>query len=170
MFYRQRAKKSQSGVVLVISLIMLLLLTLIGVTSVQVTSLEERMAGNSKDRNLAFQSAESALTLAENSLTLMPTFVDAGTGGFYSNSTTVDLSDAELLKASFWQDNPVATSTVTGLGNGIEAPKYIIQKLDSTVCLSTCPPGNYQSVFKVTVRATGGSKNAVVVLQSHFVF
>lgn len=44
-----------------ISLIMLLLLTLIGVTGSQVTGLEEKMAGNMKDRNIAFQAAESAL-------------------------------------------------------------------------------------------------------------
>lgn len=59
----------QSGVVLVISLIMLLALTLIGVTSSSVTGLEEKMAANSKDVNLAFQAAEAALRAAETSLT-----------------------------------------------------------------------------------------------------
>ncbi|MFK5947321.1 MAG: PilX N-terminal domain-containing pilus assembly protein, partial [Methylococcales bacterium] len=49
----------QTGVVLVVSLIMLLLLTLIGITGTQVTSLEEKMAGNARDQNIAFQAAES---------------------------------------------------------------------------------------------------------------
>ncbi|NOS73875.1 MAG: hypothetical protein HOP36_04915, partial [Methyloglobulus sp.] len=57
--------KSQSGVVLIISLIMLLLLTLVGLTGMQNIGLEEKMAGNMRDSNLAFQAAESALVAGE---------------------------------------------------------------------------------------------------------
>ena len=60
--------KHQTGVVLVISLIMLLALTLIGVTSSSVTGLETKMAANSKDINLAFQAAEATLRDVEASL------------------------------------------------------------------------------------------------------
>ena len=60
--------KNQTGVVLVISLIMLLALTLIGVTSSSVTGLETKMAANSKDINLAFQAAEATLRDVEASL------------------------------------------------------------------------------------------------------
>lgn len=60
--------RHQSGVVLIISLIMLLALTLIGITSSSVTGLEEKMAANNKDINLAFQAAEAALRAAETSL------------------------------------------------------------------------------------------------------
>ena len=59
------SRKSQSGVVLVISLIMLILLTIIGVSGLQNAGLEEKMAGNMRDKNLAFQAAESALRDAE---------------------------------------------------------------------------------------------------------
>ncbi len=55
----------QAGVVLVIGLIILLVLTLIGVSGMQNTSLEEKMAGNLRDRNLAFQAAEAAMRDAE---------------------------------------------------------------------------------------------------------
>ncbi len=58
----------QSGAVLVISLIMLLLLTLIGASSMQTTTLEEKMAGNIRDRSLAFQAAESAIRDAEQDI------------------------------------------------------------------------------------------------------
>ncbi|MCX7069309.1 MAG: PilX N-terminal domain-containing pilus assembly protein [Methylococcales bacterium] len=60
--------KHQTGVVLIISLIMLLALTLIGVTSSSVTSLEEKMAANNKNINLAFQAAEATLRDVEGSL------------------------------------------------------------------------------------------------------
>ncbi len=57
--------KQQSGVALVIGLVMLLLLTIIMLSAVQVTLLEEKMAGNMKNTNIAFQAAESALREAE---------------------------------------------------------------------------------------------------------
>ena len=98
--------KHQSGVVLVISLIMLLALTLIGVTSSSVTGLEAKMAANSKDVNLAFQSAEATLRSAEDYLKAkQPNFDRAGTnavqgvGGLYTVlSTTVNPDGSQLPK------------------------------------------------------------------------
>ena len=63
--YLQYNSQHQSGAVLAISLIILLLLTIIGLTATQVTGLEEKMAGNLRDRNLAFQAAETALRAGE---------------------------------------------------------------------------------------------------------
>jgi type IV pilus assembly protein PilX len=103
-----KISKHQSGAVLIVSLIMLLLLTLIGASSIQTTSLEEKMAGNLRDRNLAFQAAESALNVAEASLdppNTLPTFTDVGTEGFYSETSTIPTPTA-ILTDSFWTTNP----------------------------------------------------------------
>ncbi|MDP3330644.1 MAG: PilX N-terminal domain-containing pilus assembly protein [Methylococcaceae bacterium] len=167
-----RPPTHQTGAVLIVSLIMLLLLTLIGVTSMQTTSLEEKMAGNMRDKDLAFQAAESALTVAEATLNpvppaVLPTFFVAGTGGFYTSDTTIDLSESEIVTDSFWTSNPVATSTVTGLGNGIATPKYIIQIMQPGLGLATCLDGSSGCTnYRIRVRATGGSTNAVVILES----
>jgi Tfp pilus assembly protein PilX len=60
--------KQQSGVAMIIGLIILLLLTIIMIAAMRVTSLEERMAGNLRNHNIAFQAAESALREAEASI------------------------------------------------------------------------------------------------------
>ena len=93
----------QSGAVLIISLIMLLLLTLIGTTSMQSTSLEEKMAGNMRDKNLAFQAAESALAAAGASLNpaALPVFDPDGTGGFYSKIRNPRLKRFRNCKRQF---------------------------------------------------------------------
>jgi len=166
--------KRQTGAVLVVSLVMLLLLTLISTTAMQTTSLEEKMAGNMRDKDLAFQAAESALKSAEASLdppALLPIFVNSGTGGFYldidpanPNPNTIT---TEVLKDSFWTSNPVATSTVTSLGTA-STPRYIIQKLKAACLIELCS-GPPPTPYKITVRATGGSDNAVVILQSIYV-
>lgn len=57
--------RSERGAVLLVSLVMLVLLTLIGLAGLRMVQLEERMAGNLRDRQLAFQAAEAALRAGE---------------------------------------------------------------------------------------------------------
>ncbi len=154
----------KSGAVLIISLIMLLLLTLIGATAIQTTSLEEKMAGNQRDENLAFQAAETALRAGETT---------AGTGGFDLVSLTI-LTASEILTTSFWTVNPVNTYTGGSLSPVHTAPRYIIVNLPSTP--STCPnplnslefgPANPPvNWYQIIARGTGATDNAVVTLQS----
>jgi type IV pilus assembly protein PilX len=154
--------KHQSGVVLVISLIMLLALTLIGVTSSSVTGLEEKMAANSKDVNLAFQAAEAALRDVEsNRLKIKPSFdrtsADAsqGTGGVYSTLTACDGTEttgatqrADTNTPSLrpfessvdWSGTKVATydnTTTKKLVGLYQAPKYIIEEVSCRPLTST---------------------------------
>ena len=58
---------SQKGSALLVSLIMLLLITLVAVGGMQSSILQEKMTGNMRDRDLAFQAAEAALREAESS-------------------------------------------------------------------------------------------------------
>jgi type IV pilus assembly protein PilX len=58
-------KHRQQGTILVISMVMLLPLTLIGVSAMRGTLLEERMAGNMKEQYRSFQIAELALRQGE---------------------------------------------------------------------------------------------------------
>ncbi len=59
----------QRGAVLIVALIMLLLLTVIGLSSMRGTSLQENMAGNMRDSNLALQASEAALRKGEEDVT-----------------------------------------------------------------------------------------------------
>lgn len=61
-FYHASA---QQGAVLIVALIMLLLLTIIGLSSMRGTVLQENMAGNMRDSNLALQASEAALRKGE---------------------------------------------------------------------------------------------------------
>ncbi len=54
-------RNTQQGSVLIVSLIFLVVLTLLGIASVRSTSIQERMAFNTREQNLAFQAAEAAL-------------------------------------------------------------------------------------------------------------
>ncbi len=162
------ALDKQRGAVLAISLIMLLLVTLIGVSGSQLAGLEEKMAGNLNEKNSAFQAAEAALATVEDSLTTPPIFSDTGLNGFYTESSAVDLSTAKLTQDSFWLSNPNVAQLAL---NALSVPNayYIIQEL-SSVCLGICQPGTPVSVnyYRVTVRASGHQVKHSVVLQSVF--
>lgn len=56
------AARQQRGVVLAVSLILLLLLTILAITASTSSSLQERMANNAQESNVAFQASESALS------------------------------------------------------------------------------------------------------------
>lgn len=62
------SRTRQSGAVLYVALIMLILLALIGVIAMQVAGLQERMSANYQAGNMAFQNAESVARLKEHEL------------------------------------------------------------------------------------------------------
>lgn len=79
MTYQSNPLKRARGMALIVSLILLLSLTLLALASIQNTSLEERMAGNSRAENLALNAAETAVRAAEawlSGLTAFPEAVD----------------------------------------------------------------------------------------------
>jgi type IV pilus assembly protein PilX len=51
----------QGGAILIVTLLFLVILTMLGVTAMTGTTMEERMAGNTRDAQLALQAAEAAL-------------------------------------------------------------------------------------------------------------
>ena len=59
------SKQHQRGAVLAVSLILLLVLTVLGVATMDTSGLELKMASNNRDRQVAFQAAEAALFAGE---------------------------------------------------------------------------------------------------------
>lgn len=60
------SRSAQRGTALVMSMVVLVILTILGLSAMRVSILETRMAGNLQDSTIAFQSAESGLAKALN--------------------------------------------------------------------------------------------------------
>jgi len=60
--------KYQNGLALPMALILLLVMTLLGVTALRITTMEENMVGDARLREIAFNAAETTLRYAENKL------------------------------------------------------------------------------------------------------
>ncbi len=154
----------QQGAALAMSLIILLVMTVIGVTAMQVTVLEEKMAGNLRDRSIAFQAAESALRDAEASLTVavLPSF--NGTGGLYQATTPQKWETIDWGVAA-----NVAAYTGGTLDDVAANPTYLIEEFEPVLggggSLEAGLP-QQTDFYRITSRGVGGSTNAVVMLQS----
>lgn len=62
------AHRRQRGSVLFVALMLLILIALIGVAGMQTTTIQERMAGNYRNFNRAFQNAERVVRMVERRL------------------------------------------------------------------------------------------------------
>jgi len=176
------ATRRQRGVALFISLVLLLVLTIVGVSSVQTTSLETRMARNEHDTLLAFQAAESALRDAESfliqnisSVEDTDVFTDAGGGGLWTVADDpADQDPWEVANVWAGAQSVVAPTDVGAVV--VEAPRYLIEHLGDVESIENPyqlnpdypDPVDRVAMFRITSRGVGGSANAQVLLQSTF--
>ena len=68
MRYKTNNKTRQQGATLVMGMVLILIMTLIGVTAMKTTALQEKMAGSLRNKTLAEGGAESALREGESYL------------------------------------------------------------------------------------------------------
>jgi len=102
---------AQRGAALIVALIFLIIMTILGISGIQTSTMETRMAGNSADRNRAFQASEFALQAGRNDLQRIMqnadwqnTFTVAKDDAYYQ---TLD-ADCEVIKP--WSETSASTS------------------------------------------------------------
>lgn len=170
----------QKGAALIVSLVMLLLITLLGLASARTVSLEEKMAANSYDRNLALQAAEAALREGEayaetNKPT--PAYTDADANCPTSPSAIDNCSNGvcpvpDKDCPSRWDPSSGFTgwtNASTSLGTlAGTAPQYFIEYLGTSFpCTDggSSDPKNCKR-YRITARCNPGAGRATVMLQS----
>lgn len=150
----------EHGSVLIIGLLLLLILTLLGLSSMGTTLLQEKMANNMRDQNLAFQAAEAALQDGEQYVigNAPVGFNSSCNGGLCLPSTT-----GTPVWATVNWSNPANVITASPPLSYLAAqPAYIIEQLPPVptpgVNLSQQQYGNPPPQFyRITARATGGN-------------
>ncbi len=164
----------QRGAALFVSLIMLLVMTILGLSSVQTTSLEERMSRNARDYNLAFQAAESAALDAIEQVDGLG--ADGGfpspANGFYVVAAAGAPQPWEAVDWSGVANLIVAPSAIAGV---FSPPKYIIERLtengpsDGSEMVVTNygedTGGASAVIYRITTHGTGGTQAARVMIQ-----
>lgn len=185
--------RRERGAALIISLILLVLITLVGVASLRNVVLEEKMSANFYDRSLAFQAAEAALRAGEAVAAAQApnhtqskargTPADAtqcsstcsgglcSPPGYYDAGEYVPVCEGrwELAGFSGWVDaTGVSLNTQAG-----DVPQYFVEFMgDNFPCDPNQPTLNKTCArYRVTARSQGDRTNAnpsraEVILQS----
>ena len=160
----------QRGTVLIIGLIILVIITMIGLTSMQTTTQQERMAGNLGDRNAALQFAEGALRQGEADLiTGLANFTaNAGNGWFdvITNTAAPDPLDENNWGSDFVSATPVSVS----YSSTQVTPRYRIERQPSISFSASIEAGAKKDleVFEVTSYSSTVRNDTIVVLQTTF--
>jgi len=163
----------QSGMTLVVSLVILIALTMLGVTSMQSTRTEVSMAGNLRESGISFNAAEVGLRAAEdfvNNTVTTALYADPSIGLY----AELD-NDPSYNVSATWDASQTAS---TNLPDVIEQPRFIIHYLGDRSQnevgavniggYGSGQPGLTVSNFRITARGAGGSGNIYRFVQSYF--
>lgn len=176
-----RFPRAQRGVALVVALILLVVITLVGLAAVSGTIMQNKMASNQRDREVAFQSAASALRTVQQRIVSNPSDIarNCQSGGTTCLANPFD--DPNLPSGSI-HTLPTTAFTVQSIASG--QPQYVIENMGQWINFSsdtgynrTANAAQYGSqgksstamYYRITVRSGDPSKvgdRAIVTLQT----
>lgn len=175
-------RREERGAVLIVGLIMLLLMTIVGLSAVSGSNMQELMVGNLRDKSLAFQAAEAGLRVGEDAVNgVNPPNTSGTVKGFKSELP----NGADAL---FWRNTHVWIDPTPANSDSVEVakgtvdllvasaqPRYVVEKLAAVDVLGGEGNGvDYGEllklpelqVYRITSRGVGLTNNTIVYLQS----
>jgi type IV pilus assembly protein PilX len=166
--------KQQRGSALIISLLILLVMTIIGITAMSSSTMEEKMAANDRNQKAIFQNAESSLMTAEDKVLalsydkLKENMADK-VAGFY----TSDKPRFDYLNHSAWKSGATC-ATLPANSNNSGSSCYIVEEIEGGTLFTPGEAAEYGSVplpklqiTRVTVRSTDSNNASAVIVQSN---
>jgi type IV pilus assembly protein PilX len=174
----------QNGAALIIGLVLLISLTIVGISVLSTTSLEQRMAGNMTELNMAFNNAETGGQAVVAAIATLPGDIHVLCQRLNQPVTCADDNKPknwwDTADSNWWANNAIDLGSnlltgdrvVTGSGSGFQRQPQ--------VSITAIPPhilgqgfvndkGNGQ-IIRITVRGTGTSDNTEVILQQDVIF
>lgn len=177
----RQPKGRQQGVALIVSLIILVSLTMLGLTTIQRSTTDLAMAGNQRESGLMFQAAEVGLIAAEAEIE------GSDSNGDYANISAnndaglytvmaddVDYHSPDYFDESIWNTKSTKADPLAGVS---EEPRFMIEYLgDRTQGGGGIGIGGYGgqsgaqivSIYRATARGTGLTGNSHRYVQSYY--
>ena len=165
----QRRKGKEEGMVLIIALIVLLMLMILGTAAMKTTVMEERLSGFTRNKQLSFDSSETALRIGEGAADALPlTAPLAGAAGLFAPNPANPV----------WLDATVIPSWITLPGGAVagvgQQPRYVLEATgsvprDNNCALDAEASANqdcWRYTYRVTSQGTGLNNNTTSVVQS----
>lgn len=165
--------RRERGSALIVALLFVVIIAMLGMSSMSTSTLAEKMSGNSRDQNIALQAAEVALRDAERDLT--NTVVGTGrvitTAGFVAGCTLGLCTEGAALSnldgattSAFYGQFDVNVTRLEGVQ---QQPRYLIELLTTVPAQTPVPPvGQTVRNFRISSKGWGKNVNTVVILQT----
>lgn len=176
------ARQRQQGISLVVVLLFLVIMMGLGTTAIRTATIEEKLSGNERDQQIAFEAAEAALRDGER---YARTALSAGSGfsaGCGNGLCLPSVSATAQWDAIDWNGPiPRAYGSVTGAGGYPDgsvsrAPRFIVELLPdmtpgsgNSIGLGTRSRAGTGTPFRITAMGWGQRPSTQVMLQSVYV-
>ena len=184
------ANAPQEGFVLIVGLVILGLLTMLALSGMRDSTVQEKLAGASRDSGLAFQAAESALRDAENCITGATagcTF-DATNDAHFTKDDAAFPEHDDLFNATTWEafDPPGdptelagvppeganyiirQAGTISGAGNSGAANQAALTGHGMRGSAGMTSAASSQTIYEITARGAGESGAGQSVLRVYY--
>ena len=184
------ANAPQEGFVLIVGLVILGLLTMLALSGMRDSTMQEKMAGASRDSGLAFQAAESALRDAENCITGATagcTF-DPANDAHFSKDDAAFPEHNDLFNATTWNafdppGDPTALAgvpadgvkyiirqagTISGAGGSGAANQAALAGDDMAGSAGKTSAASSQTIYEITARGAGAGSAGQSVLRVYY--
>lgn len=171
------ARRPQQGAALIVTVLLMMVISLLALAAMMRNNLDERMAFNQRDRQLALQAAEAALREGEDAV--VARFGDELDESFFIGMndctraqgwcfTRPNVQGWSSLPAAAWTNGNTtfALNTRTAIAGVSAQPRYLIEYKGITG--SFTPGQSCVANFLITARAVGVNPNSTVTLQSLF--
>jgi type IV pilus assembly protein PilX len=169
----------QTGAALITGLIFLVILTLLGFSASRGVIMQELIARNFRDQDLALQAAETALKDAENCIrnstdgsTREVSTLCTGGGTLISESQS-RASNIRTADQNYWTVNGTEYGQMTGASAldlpVNQPPRYVIALIDKSSNINFTAPAPYTYAYRITAWGTGINANTQKVVQSVFI-
>ena len=167
-----KLKQGEKGSALLVSLVILIVMTLLGLQGMNSTLMEEKMSGNYRDNQLAFESAEAALRAGEAALNVFLSPPEATSNAANGIWTFTSIDSDDYLDSTWWSTNG---NVVNKMGTKTLSPPamYVIQEhqrvrdSDKLSVGSNVEPERLY-FYRIIARGVGPSGSAEVLLQSTY--
>lgn len=171
-----RCLNKQKGFTLIMSLIILTILTILGLSSTQSTRTEVAMAGNMRESDISFQAAEAGLIASE-------AFIEQQTSTTVFNDLNgliaMNTDEPDYFADDSWSSVQTATIPFHQTITVHTSPKFMLKHLGDRSQNDVArvnigsgygkqPPGKTVSTFRATSRGYGQTDRATRMIQSYY--
>lgn len=170
----------QNGATLIVGLIIVVLISIIGLSAIRGSGLQEQMAGNMRDRNIAFQAGEAGVREGEAmpAKNEVPSNTNASKG--FIAFDDVSKLGAAVRGTEFWRDTDrweaAAAEYKEDLKFVAKKPKTVLEELrfratgfdGSAIDQGSSMNVDDETRYRITSKAVGGSEASNVIIQSTY--